>query len=218
VIRLLRLQRSPREIAGDPPHDEAPPDPLKSLVSAALAGDSNAERTLLVTVGPSLLRAVRGVLGQAHPEVEDTLQDSMAALHAALPAFRGECGTLHFACRVAVQTALSARRRAGYRSRHTPSVSPDELSELPGDERSPAEAQAAATRRAALRRLLDELPPVQAEALVLHVVLGYSVDETARAMGSPRNTVRSRLRAALAALRTRVGADGVLLEILAVRS
>jgi RNA polymerase sigma-70 factor (ECF subfamily) len=191
---------------------------LKSLVSAAAAGDRNAERTLLVTLGPALLRAVRGVLGGSHPEVEDALQESMAAVHAALPRFRGECGTLHFACRVAVQTALNVRRRAAYRHRHTPSVSPDELSELASDERSPAEAQAAASRRGALRHLLDELPPVQAEALVLHVVLGYSIDETARATESPRDTVRSRLRTALTALRVRVGGDAALREVLDVRS
>jgi len=142
----------------------------------------------------------------------------MSALHQALPGFRGECGTLHFACRIAVQTALNTRRRAGYRSRHTPSVSPDELSELARDEHSPAEARAAAARRETLRFLLDELPEVQAEALVLHVVLGYSVDETARMMTAPRDTVRSRLRSALSALRTRVGADRALLELLDVRS
>lgn len=198
--------------------DAAPADPLRSLISAATAGDENAERTLFVTLGPALLRAVRGVLGDSHPDVQDVLQDSMAAFHAALPRFRGDCGTLHFACRVAVQTALSARRRASYRTRHTTSVSPDELSELVADERSPAEVQLAASRRDALRHLLDELPPVQAEALVLHVVLGYSIDETARATESPRDTVRSRLRAALTALRARVGADAALLEILDVRS
>jgi RNA polymerase sigma-70 factor (ECF subfamily) len=212
------LQRSPAGTSADPLADAPPADPLKSLVSATIRGDTNAERTLLVTLGPTLLRAVRGVLGGSHPDVEDALQDSMAAVHAALPRFRGECKTLHFACRVAVQTALSARRRASYRHRHTPSVSPDELSELATDERSPAEAQAALARRNALRQLLDELPAVQAEALVLHVVLGYSIDETARATECPRDTVRSRLRTALAALRTRVGADLALFEILDVRS
>jgi RNA polymerase sigma-70 factor (ECF subfamily) len=196
----------------------APVDPLKSLVSAAVAGDASAQRTLLVTLGPSLLRAVRGVLGAGHPDVEDALQDSMAAIHAALPSFRGECTALHFACRIAVQTALNARRRAGYRTRYTPNVSPDELADVAGDERSPAELQAAAARREVLRQLLDELPPVQAEALALHVVLGYSVDETARATSSPRNTVRSRLRAGLSALRARVATDGPLLEVLEVRS
>ena len=218
VLRLLRFQRSPSGRRADSLADAEPADPLRSLVSAAIAGDRNAERTLLVTLGPALLRTVRGVLGGSHPDVEDALQDSMAAVHTALVRFRGECGTLHFACRVAVQTALNARRRASYRTRHTPSVSPDELSELAADERSPAEAQAAVARRNALRQLLDELPSVQAEALVLHVVLGYSVDETARATESARDTVRSRLRAALAALRARVGADVALFEILDVRS
>jgi RNA polymerase sigma-70 factor (ECF subfamily) len=220
VLRLLKLQRSQRQGSTEPvAGTEAPrADPLRSLVLAANAGDASAQRTLLVTLGPGLLRAVRGVLGEAHPDVEDALQDSMAAFHAALPGFRGECSTLHFACRVAVQTALNTRRRAGYRARHTPSVSPDALSELARDERSPAESHAASARRDALRQLLDELPEVQAEVLVLHVVLGYSVDETARATSSPRDTVRSRLRAALSSLRARVSADGALLEILDVRS
>jgi len=213
VLRLLRSQRSSAS-SPEPPGATEPTDPLKALVAGTLAGARDAERTLLVAIGPALLRTVRGVLGATHPDVEDVLQEAMAAVHRALPDFRGECGTLHFACRVAVQTALNARRRAGYRSRHTPNMSPEELAELARDERSPADAHAAAARRSALRTLLDELPAVQAEALVLHVVLGYSVDETARATRSPRDTVRSRLRAALSTLRARVDADGVLLEIL----
>lgn len=218
MLRLLRPRRPNEAESAAPLDGGAPADPLKALVSAATAGDPDAQRTLLVTLGPSLLRAVRGVLGSSHPDVEDALQDSMAAVHAALPSFRGESGTVHFACRVAVQTALNVRRRAGYRVRHTPSLSPEELSALARDDRSPADAQAERARRVILRELLDELPPVQAEALVLHVVLGYSVDETARAMGTPRDTVRSRLRAALGALRARVGGDRVLLEVLDVRS
>jgi RNA polymerase sigma-70 factor (ECF subfamily) len=218
VLRLLRFQRAQQQAGVSDPLAESPADPLKSLVAAAIAGDHHAERTLLVALGPSLLRTVRGVLGPAHPEVEDALQDSMSAFYQALPGFRGECGTLHFACRIAVRTALNLRRRAGYRSRHTPPHSPDELSDLARDERSPAEARTAATRRDTLRGLLDELPEVQAEALVLHVVLGYSVDETARMTTVPRDTVRSRLRSALSALRARVGADRVLLELLDVQS
>lgn len=218
MLRLLKLQRFSSAGSSDPEADAPPVDPLRSLVIAATTGDAHAERTLLVTLGPSLLRAVRGVLGGAHPDVEDVLQDSMAAIHAALPGFRGECGTRHFACRVAVQTALNARRRAGYRARYTENVSPDDLSSLARDECSPSEALAAAGRREALRRLLDELPAVQAEALVLHVVLGYSVEETARATDVPRDTVRSRLRAALSALRARVSGDGDLVEVLDVRS
>jgi RNA polymerase sigma-70 factor (ECF subfamily) len=189
-------------------------DPLLSLTRAAIRGEAEAQRTLLVMLGPALLGVARSVLGPNHPDVEDVLQEAMAAVHGALPKFRGECRTVHFACRVALRTAMNARRRAAYRARYTPSTAPEALACVPHDECSPADARGAAERREALRLLLDDLPAVQAEVLALHVVLGYSVDETAEATGVPRDTVRSRLRAALAALRERVARDEVLLETL----
>jgi RNA polymerase sigma factor (sigma-70 family) len=215
VLRLLRFSKHPE---GDPGVSPDAVDPLAALARSALAGDRQAERTLLVTVGPSLLRAVRGVLGAAHPDTEDVLQEAMSALLGALPGFRGECRVVHFASRVAVQTALSARRRAAYRARYTPSASPEELAELAQDERSPVEARAASERIAAFRTLLEELPEAQAEALVLHSVLGYSVDETARAQRVPVNTVRSRLRNGLTRLRSRVLGDPKLSAILGPNS
>ena len=211
MLRLLRFPRS------EPPREPSPTpaiDPLGPLLRSALGGDREAERTLLVSLGPSLLRAVRGVLGAASPDVEDVLQEAMTAVYSALPSFRGECKVVHFASRVAVQTALAARRRAGYRARYTPLTAPDELVELPSAEASPSEAHRSAERRRALRRLLDELPDVQAEALVLHTLLGYSVDETAEAQRVPLNTARSRLRNALASLRSILTADPRLLALL----
>lgn len=190
-------------------------DPLRPLAAEAVAGDPRAQRTLLVALGPPLLRVIRSVLGARRAgaaDVEDVLQEVMLTLYGALPGFRGECKTVHFACRIAVQTAMNARRRAGYRNRHTPSVEPEALSELARDDRSPAEVMASTRRVAAVRELLGELPPPQAEALALHVMLGYSVAETAAATGAPINTVRSRLRNALGALRERLRDDRALLE------
>ena len=160
-----------------------------------------------------MLRVVRSVLGVGHPDIEDVLQQSMVAVHFALPAFRAECTVLHFACRIVVQTAMNARRRAGYRERHTPSVAPAELAELARSQESPAESLAAARRRQTLRQLLWDLPAAQAEVLALHTMLGYSVEETAAAVGARANTVRSRLRCALATLRARVQADDDLLDM-----
>jgi RNA polymerase sigma-70 factor (ECF subfamily) len=215
---MLRLLRSPREgQVGDPAFDRVegrvegrPDDPLRALAEAAGRGDREAQRTLLVAIGPSLLRIVRGVLGNAHPDVEDTLQEAMMAVHLALAGFRGECTTLHFACRVAVQTSMNARRKAGYRSRHTPSMPPADLVDLARDDRSPPQLIEAARRREALRQLLCELPEVQAEVLALHTLLGYTVEETAAATQVPVNTVRSRLRNALARLRERVQGHATL--------
>ena len=64
-----------------------------------------------------------------------------------------------------------------------------------------------------LRRLLDELPVAQAEALTLHVVMGYTVEETSAAVGATVNTVRSRLRRGLAALRNCLQGNRRLLEV-----
>ncbi len=212
VLRLLMPK-------GKPPEDQGLPaervDPLAALVSDSRKGNPLAERTLLVALGPALLRVVRGILGADHPDVEDVLQEAMVSVHDALPTFRGDCMTLHFACRVAVHTAMNARRHAGYRARHTPPISPEDIAGCPDPNPSPAEVAASARRRAALRELLDELPAAQGEVLALHVVLGYSVEETAAVTRVPHNTVRSRLRTALASLRDRVRGDEVLLEVVA---
>jgi RNA polymerase sigma-70 factor (ECF subfamily) len=189
-------------------------DPLRGLAAQAARGDRHAQRTLLIALGPSVLRVVRGVLGADHPDVEDVLQQASVALHFALPSFRGESSVHHFASRIAAQTALNARRRAGYRTHYTPSVAPEALAELAGSEESPAESLAASRRRETMRQLLCELPDVQAEVLALHTMLGYSVGETAAVVGAPVNTVRSRLRGALVALRARVEGDGALLDVI----
>ena len=173
---MLRLVRSP-DAAARPASATAGEhaDPLRAVAARALAGDDRAQRTLLVALGPVLLRAVRGVLGVAHPEVEDVLQESMLALCSALASFRGDCQTSHFASRVAIQTAMNARRRTAHRQRTTPNVPPDELDELAREDLSPAELLAAARRRETLRGLLEELPAAQAEVLALHTMLGHSV-------------------------------------------
>jgi RNA polymerase sigma-70 factor (ECF subfamily) len=214
MLRLLRGAKSGPETDSGAEREQSrrPDDPLRALAAAAGAGDREAQRTLLVAIGPSLLRIVRGVLGSAHPEVEDTLQEAMVAVHGALAGFRGESTTLHFACRVAAQTAMNARRKAGYRARHTPNAPPAELCDLAHDDRSPPQLIEAARRRELLRQLLSELPEVQAEVLALHTLLGYTVEETAVATDVPVNTVRSRLRNALARLRERVAGHALLHE------
>jgi RNA polymerase sigma-70 factor (ECF subfamily) len=213
MFRLLALRGG--KLAENPGSAGERNDPLAGLVAEMRRGNPQAEQTLFVTLGPSLLRVVRGILGAHHPDVEDVLQECMVSVHEALPTFRGDCMTVHFACRVAVHTAMNARRHAGHRARHTPPVAPDDLPACADPSPSPAEAAASARRRAALRDLLDELPAVQAEVLALHVVLGYSVEETATATRAPHNTVRSRLRVALARLRDRVRGDEATFELVA---
>jgi len=185
-------------------------DDLAALVAGCCRGEADATATLLTAVGPSMLQMVRRVLGTGDPDVEDVFQEALIALVKALSGFRGECSTRHFGCRVATLTALKARRRK-HAGIHEVLSTDDEEPGACADERDWA---LASCRRQTLRRLLDELPGAQAEALVLHYIAGLTVEEIADATSAAGETVRSRLRLAKAALRERIAADPSMLELL----
>ena len=173
-------------------------------------------RQLVEAVGPAMLRAVRKVMGHRTADVEDVLQEAVEGLLRALGAFKGECTVLHFACRVAVLSALASRRRSSVRAQWTADV-PAASDNSASPEPSPMEGVFASRRRQLLGLLLDELPSAQAEVLVLHCALGFTVEEVASSVGRPAETVRSRLRLAKQALRERIGASSELAEILEIQ-
>jgi RNA polymerase sigma factor (sigma-70 family) len=189
---------------------------LTALARRVVAGDGKATRALLGAVGPAMLRAIRKVLARSAQEVEDVAQESMEAFVAALPSFRGECAVLHFARRVAVLTALANRRRLDLRAQWAAEAPDGSEPEGIAAGPSPAEALALRGRRDTLGALLDDLPANQAEVLVLHAALGFTIDEIAGAAGRPAETIRSRLRLAKQALRERIQASPELSEILEV--
>jgi RNA polymerase sigma-70 factor (ECF subfamily) len=202
---------------------EPRPDDLTELVSAAAGGDPDAAATLIVHVGASMLRVVRKVLGRDHADVDDVAQDAVLAFLDALAGFRGECSVIHFAQRIALLTAFAARRQTSRRRRWWETQG--QLGSSGGAAEAHAEAAAASPlaltlasrRRALVLRLLDELPEVVAEALALHFVLGYTVDEIAAAAAISPNTVWSRLRLGKQALRRRLAGDAQLLELVSER-
>ncbi len=173
------------------------------LARSAASGDERATQRLLEQVAPRVGRVVRVVLGVSHPDADDVSQLALIAFTQALPSFRGECEPTHYASRIAVITALNARRRSRVlRSRF------DDLAEPEAIEHSTSHDTAIADRRKRLvRELLAVIPPEQAEALALRVALGWSLEEIAAASDTPLNTVRSRLRLAKEALRRRIEAD-----------
>jgi DNA-directed RNA polymerase specialized sigma24 family protein len=81
---------------------------------------------------------------------------------------------------------------------------------------SAGEEVASNHRKELLRSLLDDLPVEQAEALAMRVCLGWSIKEIATHSGAPLNTVRSRLRLAKEALKSRIEGDAELVEALGV--
>jgi len=173
-------------------------------------------RRLIAAVGPAMLRVVRKVLGPRAPDAEDVMQQATEGFLLALGSFKGECSVLHFACRVAVLTALAWRRRVSFRSQWVVDA-PDADVRAPSAGPSPADSLLASRRREALEMVLDELAPPQAEVLVLHCALDFTVDEIAAAVGRPSETIRSRLRLAKRAVRERIGASSELAELLEMK-
>ena len=191
-----------------------PGEPLTDLARRAAEGDDFATRDLLRAVWPSMTRVIAGALGAAHPEFDDVLQQSLIALVRALPAFRGECHPAGYASRIALHTALRARRRAGIERLRT-----DEMARLAPaltPPSCPSEEAASERRRHLMRDLLQDLPEEQADALALRIVLGWSLEEVALATGAPVNTVRSRVRLAKEALRRRIEGNPDLADDLEV--
>jgi RNA polymerase sigma-70 factor (ECF subfamily) len=201
--RVLRLIRGgPRE-----------PDALAELARAAASGDRRAISTFIVTIAPHILRVVRRVMGASHPDADDISQEATVAIMHALPGHRGESTVLHFACRIAVLTAMNARRHEAAKKRASKDTSfPIEL--VPAVSPAPDDEAMAQARMQVLRDLLDTLPIAQAEVFAMHCVLGYTVREIADAVSVPAETVRSRMRLAKQALRQRVLNDPELEALL----
>ncbi len=179
---------------------------LTPLVLRAQEGEPDAVNQLVSELASGVLRALTALLGRQHPELEDLAQDVLMAVIKALPDFRGESTLLHFAVRIAARKSVLVRRRKRsvlgwlegfWRGEHPLRQAPTSAhEELRGDR-----------QRALLRLLLSELPDAQAEALLLRVVCGHSIEEISTITQTPFNTVRSRLRLAKEALRQRIEAE-----------
>ncbi len=186
------------------------------LARLAATGDSVATGKLLRALSPRLVRVVRAVLGGAHPDVDDAIQQALIGFVQALPAFRGDCDPLGYATVIAVRAAVAVRKRA-----HIDHARRDDGADTdatPALRLSPGEEAASQQRKEILRDLLGELPPEQAEALAMRVVLGWSLEEIAAHSGAPLNTVRSRLRLAKEGMRRRIEEKPELVEALEVHS
>jgi RNA polymerase sigma-70 factor (ECF subfamily) len=207
------LARSPLPAAGASRDDSE----LAALARRAAARDRQAMRRLIAAVGPAMLRVVRKTLGPRAPDAEDVMQEAAEGFLLALGSFKGECSVPHFACRVAVFTALAWRRRVSFRAGWVVDE-PDADAHAASTDPSPIDRVLASRRRAALDMVLDELAPPQAEVLVLHCALDYTIDEIAAAVGRPSETIRSRLRLAKRAVRERIGASTELAELLEMKS
>jgi RNA polymerase sigma-70 factor (ECF subfamily) len=184
--------------------DVAPafPDDLARVQAASTS------RSVAGVLMRELLPRVRNLvryLVRGDQAVDDLSQEALVAILRGLPGYRGDAPLLAWADRIVVRSTIERRRRD--RVRHS-----REGGELPSDEAAALRQSAPelALDRRALVGALERLNASQRDALVLHHVVGMSVPEVAEHLDTPVETVRSRLRLGMGALREALSLSPVL--------
>lgn len=142
-----------------------------------------------------VVRTLAGIVGSLEA-AEDCAQEAFTRAFAAWPEWGGEVPAEAWLHRIAVNTAISHRRREQVRA--LPSL----LWRLGTPRHEPDVADAAQSR--AVLPELRRLPPKQAAAVILRFYHGYTNREIAAALGVSERTVGQRIADASAALRTRL--------------
>ncbi len=143
-----------------------------------------------------VVRTLTGIVGSLEA-AEDCAQEAFTRAYRAWPGWSGDVPAEAWLHRIAVNTAISYRRREQIRS--LPSL----IMRLGIPPQAPDPAQRAES--GTLLPELRSLPPKQAAAIVLRYYHGYSNREVAAALGVSERTVGQRISDALAILRIRLG-------------
>jgi RNA polymerase sigma-70 factor, ECF subfamily len=158
----------------------------EELVKRCRHGDRSAWRMLYDRHAPQVYRFL-SALGVSPDEREDALQEVFVAVFRSLASFRGEAQLSTWIYRIASRHAGRLGRRRKVR---------DVLATLLLREPPPPASPDPAERAAEIHfvdRLLGKLSPKKRAVLVLFEIEGLPVDEIARIVDCPENTVWSRL-------------------------
>jgi RNA polymerase sigma-70 factor (ECF subfamily) len=175
----------------------AAPDDEAALVRRILAGDLAAFERLMRANNRRLYRLARATL-RDDAEAEDALQEAYLAAHRALAGFRGESTLSTWLSRLVSNECLGRLRKRARRDNIFPIVALDAEADPEAamdDARRPEPPDRALVRtqmRELLERQLDALPQAFRSVFVLRAVEELSVEETARVLGIPEATVRTR--------------------------
>jgi RNA polymerase sigma-70 factor, ECF subfamily len=168
--------------------DVAEPDGLvdvSSVVAAACGGDDDAFCTLYTVVQPGLLRYLRALVGQ---DAEDVASEAWLQIARDLRSYRGEgAGFRGWAASIARHRAMDHLRRQG--RRHAAATPMEYLEQIADMQDTAARAVEAVSTDAAIA-LIGTLPPDQAEAVLLRVVVGLDAEAAARVLGKRAGAVR----------------------------
>lgn len=159
---------------------------LGNAVPLAQQGDEDAFATAYRLVQPGLLGYLRGLVGN---EAEDVASDAWLEIARDLKRFRGDAaGFRGWTATIARNRALDHLRRQ--KRRPQMSLIEQDVLDLPAGADTVDEVLESMSTQWALRQIVG-LPPDQAEAVLLRVVVGLDGASTARVLGKRPGAVRT---------------------------
>jgi RNA polymerase sigma-70 factor, ECF subfamily len=174
----------------------------RSMVQRVAAGDRNQFEKLMRHYNRRLYRLARAAL-RDDAEAEDALQEAYLAAYRSMKQFRGESTLSTWLSRLVLNECLGRLRRDARRQKVVPIVSSalEMNSVAEADSELPERIVARRQLRSVLENKLDELPESFRLVFVMRSVEELSVEETARTLGIPEATVRTRYYRAKTLLR-----------------
>src|ERR1700761_7927664 len=182
--------------------DTARPDKpdLSEAVQDAQQGDQQAFRVLYRDMQPRLLRYLRTMVGD---DAEDVASEAWLHIARDLPGFSGDSdGFRGWAATIARHRAMDHQRRTRRRPQPA-SVTIDDLGDLAAGDDTAQSAMDSGSSEADIA-MIAELPPDQAEAVMLRVVVGLDAETAGRVLGKKSGAVRTAAYRGLKRLATRV--------------
>jgi RNA polymerase sigma-70 factor (ECF subfamily) len=167
--------------------------PDKDIIEFINQGNSNAFQHLVERYEDTIASVVIGMLGH-RPDTEDIGQEIFIRVYKSLKKFRFRSSFRTYLVRIAVNVCLDQVRKSSIR--HERPEAGDFSSEREIIDENPA-----FEIRDSINRALQELDKDQRIVVILRLVEGYSVKETAKILGIPEGTVLSRLSRAQEKLR-----------------
>jgi RNA polymerase sigma-70 factor, ECF subfamily len=169
---------------------------MAQVVRGAQNGDQDAFRALYRDTQPRLLRYLHALVGG---DAEDVAAEAWLHVTRDLPRFRGDYdGFRGWTASIARHRALDHLRRQARRPPAVPVPAEDLASLAAGDDTAQGALDHLATDVAVA--LIATLPPDQAEAVLLRVVLGLDARTAGQVLGKRAGAVRTAAHRGLATL------------------
>lgn len=180
----------------------------RDLIQQCLSGNRDAFRRLIEPHQDFVFRVALSVLGNRE-EAEEAAQDAFVRAYRGLGSFSARVPFQAWMYRIAIRTALNARRR---RRRIFERLKPpawfgrlaSETSEAPDVRFAKQDA------RVRLRAIIDRLPGKLQEVVVLTYMEDLCCGEVAQRLNVPEGTVKSRLHRAREKLQKAIERQGLL--------